>query len=298
MKRALQSDLAKECYGFLKEEPGGIARETVHHSACEVERFRVMTAAAADKLGKPVGNYTTLETSDCRYLTAEDFEGLSQVLTEELRRMAEHSVGRKINDELDVLVVGLGNSELTADAIGPRAVASLPATRHLKKYDPSLYQSLGCCSLTVISPGVLGKTGMETASQIRSAVALVKPDLIVVIDALAAAAVERLACTVQLTDTGIVPGSGVGNRRGEINQNSMGVPVIAIGVPTVVDSSTLVCDALEKAGVETVPDSLITLLKNKKSFFVSPKECDLIVEHFSRLIARSIESLFVGNLLS
>ena len=298
MNRTVQSDLAKECYGFLGGKTAGITRESVHRKSCDIERFCVITQEAASKLGKPVGSYTTLETADCRYLSTEDFRLLSRDLASELRRMTESSVDREINGELDVLVVGLGNDELTADAIGPRSVATLPATRHLKKYDPALYQSLGCCSLTVITPGVVGKTGVETSEQIHAAVDLVKPDLIIAVDALAAASVERLACTIQLTDTGIVPGSGVGNRRGAITKSRMGVPVIAVGVPTVVDSSTLVYDALSKAGVETVPDPLTAILKNKKSFFVSPKECDLIVDHFSRLIARAIEIVFVGELLS
>ena len=197
-----------------------------------------------------------------------------------------------------MFVGGLGNEELTVDAIGPKTVSRLTATRHLRDCDGELYRSLGCSSLSALSPGVLGKTGIETLEILRGAVETTKPDLAVIIDALAARSCDRLAATVQLSDTGIVPGSGVGNHRNAITKETLGVPVLAIGVPTVVDSATLVCDALEMAKIDHFDNSLRKVLENGRSFFVSPKEIDLFVEEICELLSRSLELAFVGDLSS
>ena len=175
-------------------------------------------------------------------------------------------------------------------------VSKLTATRHLKEHEPDLYLALGCSSLATVAPGVLGQTGIEALEILRNAVESVHPDLILVIDSLAAGNCQRLATTVQFSNVGIVPGSGVGNHRSAITQETVGVPVISIGVPTVVDSSTLVYDALQLAKIDETDDSLRKVLENGRSFFVSPKECDVIVSHFSKLISKAIELAYVGEL--
>jgi spore protease len=190
-------------------------------------------------------------------------------------------------------VAGLGNDEITADAIGPETVRRIEVTRHLRTYLPEAYEQIGVCAISALSPGVLGQTGIETVELVRGAAENAKPDVIIAIDALAARSVTRLASTVQLSDAGINPGSGIGNNRRAICLDTVGVPVIALGVPTVVDSSTLVYDALERAGVDKVSRQLTEVLEQGKGFFVSPKESDVIVKKVSALLARSIGQAFL-----
>jgi spore protease len=216
---------------------------------------------------------------------------LADELSETGKRLAKkHEVSG-----LSVLVVGLGNARMTADALGPKTASALNVTRHLSTLEPSLYRALSCASMAAISPGVLGQTGIETLEILRGAVRTVKPDLLIAVDALAAGEVGRLGATVQISDTGIVPGSGVGNHRNALTKDTLGVPVIAIGVPTVVNSSTLVRDALEQAGIHTLCDPLQRVLENGRGFFVSSKDGDTVIETFSAILSRAIELAFVGD---
>jgi spore protease len=248
-------------------------------------------------VGRPIGSYLTVECGGVLSAGAREEQLLSELLAQELRRMAGKLTGRAPDAELNVFVVGLGNAELTAEAIGPRAVGLLTATRHLREHEPALYRKLGCASLSALSPGVLGQTGIEALELIRGATEHVHPDLVVVIDALAARSCERLSATVQISDAGIHPGSGVGNRREGITRDSVGVPVIAIGVPTVVDSATLVYDALTRAGIHEFSPELKNVLESGRSFFVSPKDSDAVTEHFSQILANAVNLAFVGTLL-
>lgn len=219
---------------------------------------------------------------------------LSRLLARELWDMATRMMGREPDGDTRILVAGLGNAAMTPDAIGPETLRRLTVTRHLRGYDESLFAALGCCELAAISPGVLGQTGMESGELVRCAAGLVKPHLVVAVDALAARSVDRLSSTVQITDRGISPGSGIGNRRRALDKAALGCPVMGVGVPTVVDSSTLVLDALEKAGIsfETFSPALTEVLEGGRSFFVSPKDCDEVVTLTSRLLARALDEAF------
>ncbi|MBQ4136486.1 MAG: GPR endopeptidase, partial [Clostridia bacterium] len=157
-----------------------------------------------------------------------------------------------------------------------------------KDHDAKLYASLGGRSVCAIAPGVIGQTGIESLELIRGAAIKVRPQAVIVIDALAAVELSHLATTVQITDTGIAPGSGIGNRRMRIDKESLGCPVIAIGVPTVVESSTLVYAALEEAGITDIDESLRTVLENGRGFFVTPKESDVVTTEVSRLLSEAI----------
>lgn len=228
-----------------------------------------------------------------------ELPALSRLLAGELRRMATRMMCKELDGDTRILVAGLGNAAMTPDAIGPGTLRRLTVTRHLKGYDGSLFASLGCCELAAIAPGVLGQTGMESGELVKCAVGLVKPHLVVAVDALAARSVDRLSSTVQITDRGISPGSGIGNRRGALDENTLGCPVMGLGVPTVVDSSTLVLDALEQAGIssETLSPALTEVLERGRSFFVSPKDCDEVVVLTCRLLARALDEAFgVGEL--
>ena len=276
---------------------GGIPAEEVRN----VDRFRIRTIhirsnEEADRLGKEMGRYVTIECGSFFALSPEERRLLEGLLAGELRGLARRLTGKKIGSDFSVLVAGLGNRDLTADAIGPLTVGGLTVTRHLSSYDGRLYRTLGCASVSAVAPGVLGQTGVETLELLLGAVQAVSPDLVLLIDALAAGDLSRLSSTVQLSDTGIAPGSGVGNRRERIDRNTLGVPVISIGVPTVVDSSTLVWSALRRAEIKDIPDSLREVLENGRSFFVSPKESDLLVASAASLLAHGIDRAFVGAL--
>jgi len=261
-------------------------------------RLRVDCEAAACEIGRPMGEYITLDCGRLHCLEVDESDLVSRILSEELRTMAQRVSGRVADADFSVLVVGLGNAQLTADAIGPKTVGLLSATRHLRDFEDGLYRDLGCVSLSALAPGVLGQTGIEVLELLRGTVEHVRPHAVLAIDALAARSCGRLASTIQLSDAGIHPGSGVGNHRGAITKESLGVPVIALGVPTVVDSATLVYDALEQAGITEIDDALRGVLENGKSFFVSPKESDVITQRVSALLAQAIGLAFGGRLLS
>lgn len=276
------SDLALECAA------DGAALTSERRGGCTVTRLSVRDASEAERYGKPCGNYVTVECGRIWESDDAGLDGAAEVLADELRRMCRRMCGREPDSELGVLVAGLGNAEITADAVGPETVRRIEATRHLRTYLPDAYRALGSCAVSAISPGVLGQTGIETVELIRGAVENVQPQLVIAVDALAARSVARLATTVQLSDNGLSPGSGIGNMRRAIVCETVGVPVLAIGVPTVVSSTTLVYDALSRAGVRQLDAKSAQALEQGRDFFVSPKESDVIVKKVAALLARAI----------
>ena len=296
MKAFQRTDLAVESYEMDGVATSGVEQSEERIGVCKIYRTEICDEEAAKHLGKPIGQYITVECGNVLYLTREESDQCAEILAKELRGLSERVLGRFFEEDVCVLAVGLGNSELTVDSIGPFTASRLTATRHLRDHEPELYRALGCSSLAVLTPGVLGQTGIEALELLRSATETVRPDLILVIDALTAGSCDRLASTVQFSNVGIIPGSGVGNHRGAITAETVGVPVIAVGVPTVVDSSTLVYEALEKASITEIDEPLKKILENGRGFFVSPRECDVLVSHFSKLLSKAIELAFVGKL--
>lgn len=223
-----------------------------------------------------------------------ELPALAELLARELRSMAAAMLGRDPDPRCRILVAGLGNPAMTPDAVGPGTVRRMTVTRHLRGIDESLYAALGCCELSAVTPGVLGQTGMESAELVKCAAELARPHLIVAVDALAAAGCERLSSTVQLSDRGIAPGAGIGNRRLAVDAAAMGCPVMGVGIPTVVDSSTLVWDALERAGLTRapLPSALEEVLNGGRSFIVSPKDVDEVVELSCRMLAMGLDRAF------
>ena len=278
--------------------------------ACESPTPAIETAEAVLEIGgHPVtltrrkepdgGRSATLSIGRITERSEKDLSPLSELLARELTSMATALLSHAPDPHCRILVAGLGNPAMTPDAIGPGTVSRMTVTRHLLTYDQGLFAALRCCELSAITPGVLGQTGMEAAELVKCAAGLVDAHLIVAIDALAAADCERLSSTVQLSDSGISPGSGIGNRRTAINSTTMGCPVISIGVPTVVDSATLVWDALTRAGMkeDALPPELTEVLTRGRSFIVSPKDCDEAVGLSCRLLAMSLDRAFgVGEL--
>ena len=292
-----RSDLACEIAGNGKSLCRGAEWKTREVAGFVISELIIGTKEASDKLEKPCGRYLTVECGRIDLLTSESHRALAHLLAGELRGTVTRLTHKAIDSNLAVFVAGLGNADLTPDAIGPQTMRRLIATRHLRQYERDLYQAVGCSSLSALAPGVLGQTGIETSELLRGAVNTTHPDVIVVIDALTARSCDRLCATIQLSDTGIEPGSGVGNHRKAITYKSMGVPVIALGVPTVVNSATLVWDALREAGIDGENPTLKEVLERGKSFFVSPKESDLICERVAQLFARAIGLAFTEELV-
>lgn len=293
----VRTDLALEARESVKDADGklhGVIVEESDNEQCEVHMTKVMITSknGAKALHKPMGTYITLEAPRM----AEPDEGyhreISQVLAEQLRSLIPDR-----EKEQSVLVVGLGNREVTADALGPGVVDNLCITRHvIKEYGKAAYNREKMNLVSSIVPGVMAQTGMETAEIVQGVVEQTNPDVVIVIDALAARSTKRLTRTVQVSDAGIHPGSGVGNHRNALTRESLGVPVIAIGVPTVVDAATIVCDALEKitreqgeeqpaGGYGTVFSGALTELNN---MYVTGKDIDETIKRLSFTISEAL----------
>lgn len=276
---AVRTDLAIECLDFAREQlPQGVRQENFETHGLTVNRVTVESEEASQLLGKPVGEYLTVETSDFKHATAsfeEVVEGIAGLLSGYLAGPGTGPDGRC------VLVIGLGNQQITPDALGPRAAKYLLATRHISR---ELAEEIGLPGLrpvAVLATGVLGQTGIESAEVVSAVTGELKPACVVVIDALAARSVDRLATTVQISNTGIAPGSGVQNSRRELSERSLGVPVVSVGVPMVVDMATVAADMLGEEERGRVSEKGRTMM-------VTPREIDLAVEHAAKTVAFAI----------
>lgn len=243
----VRTDLALEAKESIKDadsELRGVRVEENYDEENDIRVTKVMidTKNAAKAMGKPIGSYITIEAPAMLEPDEDYHREISESLAKQLTSIIPDS-----QEEQAILVVGLGNRDVTADALGPHVVDNLFITRHVvREYGKAAYSKPRMHMVSSIEPGVTAKTGMEAAEIIRGVVEQTKPDVVIVIDALASRSTRRLNRTIQITNTGIHPGSGVGNHRNALTQESMGIPVIAIGVPTVVDAATIVGDAMEK----------------------------------------------------
>ncbi len=271
-----RADLALDGVSYCEETKNGIHKSSLTVESDEGER----------SIGKPKGRYVTLTFKPLWQQSEEDLSDAVRALSAVLLEM----IPKK--EKPSLLIAGLGNRELTVDSVGPLTLSRIIATAHLAELEPELFSTLSCHRISAVAPGVLSQTGIESASIIMGAVKAADPDFVIVVDALAARDCSRLAKTIQISDTGILPGAGVGNPRTAIDRDTLGVPVIVIGVPTVVDSSTLLYDALAQAGMEELPKELTEILENGRGYFVSPRECDAVAENVSRIIADAINRTF------
>lgn len=285
-----RSDLAVECGADTQGEGLHVQRTQV--GECEILRVQIKSDEVARETGKPIGRYVTVECGSIATLSAEETERVRCAVAVEIRDLAERMCARRIGSDFFVLVVGLGNAAMTPDAIGPETVRQLCVTRHLEAGERMALQARMLCEIAALAPGVTGQTGLEVQELIRGAVETLHPDLVVAVDALAARSPARLAATVQLSDTGIRPGGGIGQPRRAITAQSVGVPVMAVGVPTVVDSATLVADALSDAGLSVFGEEIEKRLQTGQNLLVSPREIDLVVPAVGMLLAGALEKAF------
>ena len=288
----VRTDLACENDAMSKVGAGGGKyKEEISDEGFLLIRAAIESKEEAKKAGKPQGNYLTVVSGKIAELGEGEAAALSRCLARELRDFVCRACEKSDANELCVLIAGLGNSRMTPDAIGPEAVARMTVTNHISYIDPQFFESLGCSRVCAVVPGVLGDTGIESVDLIKGAIKGSGADAAVIIDALASRSAERLASTFQMSDSGITPGAGVGNRRSEISRRTLGVPVIALGVPTVIDAATLVFDALEKFG-KSADESALALLREQKNFFVAPKESDEITRRAACIIADAVDIAF------
>jgi len=309
-KFSIRTDLAIEATEMLttKADEFNIDGVSVDTKLSEDKQIKITwvkieNEKGAKSMNKPIGNYITIESESMKINDVEAHEKIIEELSENIIKL------HNLNKNSLILVVGLGNRNVTPDALGPKVVSKIVVTRHIKESLPEQIDA-SVRPVSAVSPGVMGITGIETGEIVKGIAERIKPDLIITIDALAARCSSRINSTIQMTDTGISPGSGLGNKTMSLNYQTLGVPVIAIGVPTVVDAATLVNDTMDKMLQSMINETkegspfyqmLINLSNEEKynliteilnpyvgNMFVTPKEVDAVIERLANIIANSI----------
>ena len=277
----MRTDLALEQREMATELPGGIQSEELSVGVARITRIHITDEQGAAALSKPIGSYITIEVPPLSDDGVLDDDTVTAIKNELCALLPRDGV---------VLVAGLGNTNITPDALGPKTASGVLATRHITgelARSAGLDELRGVCVLT---PGVLGQTGIETGEIISGVAEKIRPAAVIVVDALASRQLSRLGCTVQLSDAGISPGSGVGNARKEISKSTMQVPVISVGVPTVVDAATM---AYDLTGAEPCEEQITP---RGAQMIVTPREIDLIIKRAAELVAHSINCALQASL--
>lgn len=278
----IRTDLAVETHEIHAENgvDDGIKIKEYELNGIKITEAEIFKGQGEKKSGKRAGIYTTVDVGTIHSKTKNNMENTAVVISGLIKKLIPDKEGC-------VLVAGIGNEDIISDAIGPRTASGVIATRHIKKLDKRLYSSLGLSEVVVVQTGVMGTTGFESAEIISALVDMIKPKCVIAVDSLASRRLSRLATTVQISTGGISPGAGVANRRLELNDEVLGVPVVAVGVPTVVDALTLVCDV-------TKEEKYRDLYVGENNFYVAPKETDKIIKDAARLLSCSINMALHG----
>ena len=294
-------DIYQKSNNIGKEIDGIESKAEEINENIKLEKVKITNENGEKAIGKPIGNYITIDVKNLKIIQEDDLQKAADILSKELKQILDNH----IDEKGEVLVVGLGNIYVTPDSLGPKVINEIDITRHLLKYVPQ-YLDKNTRPVSAISPGVLGTTGIETLEILKGIVDNIKPKLIIAIDALASRSIERISSTVQLSDTGIVPGAGVGNKRNEISINTLGIPVVAIGIPTVVETAVLVNDSLdlfiEKLQDNAKSNEYLNNLKEADNYeeikeilipkdynlIVTPKEIDDLIENMKEIVSRGI----------
>ena len=275
-----RTDLALERHeSIADEEIKGVDFSVTQEASVKISHITVLNEEGEKALGKRKGRYITVELPSLKKV-GENLDSWSRIISEQIRQL--------LPEKGTVLVAGLGNEDITPDALGPECISLLLATRHIKSEVGLPEYLTELRSVAGIVPGVLGNTGIETAEILKGIAEQIEPSAVIVIDALAARSLERLGNTVQMCDTGVSPGSGVGNRRKKIDCEFLGVPVIAVGIPTVVDGVTVALDLMEKGGISLEKDAREKIILGEKGMMVTPKEIDLVIKRAAKLLSLSI----------
>ncbi len=267
----------------------------------KIERVKITNENGEQAIGKPIGNYITIDVKKLKIAQEEEIKKAAEVVSKELKKI----IDIHINKQDEILVVGLGNIYVTPDSLGPKVINEIEVTRHIINYLPQ-YVEEGTRMVSAIAPGVLGTTGIETLEILKGIIDNINPKLLIVIDALASRSIERISSTVQISDTGIVPGAGVGNKRQEISKRTLNLPVISLGIPTVVETAVLVNDSLDlfitKLQEEAKSNEYLNNLKEEDNYeeikealnpkeynlIVTPKEIDQLIENMKDVVSMGI----------
>lgn len=294
-------DLYKKANNIEDEVDGIETEEEKVDEDIKITRVKVLNENGENAIGKKVGNYITIDINNLKIAGEEQIQKASEALTKELKELLK----KHIEEQEPLLVVGLGNLYVTPDALGPKVVQDIDVTRHILQYMPEALDK-NTRPVSAISPGVLGTTGIETLEILKGIVDNIKPKLLIIIDALASRSIERISSTVQIADTGIIPGAGVGNTRKELSIETLGIPVVAIGIPTVVEAATIAADSLDlfiqKVQEQAKSNDFLNQLQeedkyemikevlapNDYNFIVTPKEIDKLIENMKDIVARGI----------
>ena len=296
-------DIFKKANNIENEIQGIESEKEEINENLKIERVKITTEEGEKAIGKPKGNYITIDVNNLKIAQEDEISKASEVLANELKKIVDLHTDKQGS----TLVVGLGNIYVTPDSLGPKVINEIEVTRHVIKYLPQ-YGEEGKREISAISPGVLGTTGIETVEILKGIVDNIHPKLVIVIDALASRSIERISSTIQISDTGIVPGAGIGNTRAEISQRTLNIPVIAIGIPTVVETAVLVNDCLdlfiEKLQNEAKSNDSLNKIKEEDNYeeikealvpndynlIVTPKEIDDLIENMKDIVAGGINS--------
>jgi spore protease len=285
----------------LEDEIPGIKYNVENIGKTKITRVEITSKEGEEALNKKIGNYITIDVNKINNLLEEENQKIVELLSNEIEKIVDKHIGKSE----DILVVGLGNLYSTPDSLGSKVVKKIEITRHIKKYMPQ-YIDKNARAISAVAPGVLGMTGIETWEFLKGIVDNVKPKLILAIDSLCSKSVNRISKSIQLSDTGIVPGGGVGNARIELTKESLGIPVIALGIPTCVDVATITEDGLnlwidkleEKENIDTkileennnYESIKEALLPSDLNFIVTPKEIDELIENMTEIVSAGINN--------
>lgn len=288
----IRTDLAVEAREYVREgaeQIHGVSVQEYYVPETEIHITKVVieTKNGAKIIGKPMGTYITLDAPDMMDPDDNYHAEVSHEIAKHIKAMLPMK-----KKEQSFLVVGLGNRDVTADSLGPRSVDNLMITRHIvEKFGAAAYARDKVNKVSAIIPGVMARTGMETAEIVKGVVEQTSPDAILAIDALAARSTKRLNRTIQISNAGIHPGSGVGNHRNALDETTLGIPVIAIGIPTVVDAGTIVKDALDKNGAGKIIKEAFPIA-DLNNFYVTGKDIDEIVKRLSFTVSEALNEAF------
>lgn len=291
-----RTDMAVERRDLYKitnkiQEINGIECEEEKINDMNITRVKITNKEGEKALQRKIGEYITIDIKRLNNITIEKEDEIVETFSKELSRIVDNHISK--NEE--ILIVGLGNLYATPDSLGSKVVQNIEITRHIKIYLPNAINQ-NTRSVSAITPGVLGTTGIETIEIVRGIVDNVKPKLVIAIDSLCSKNIDRINKSIQISDTGIIPGGGVGNRQEELSQETLGIPVIGIGIPTVLDAATIVLDALEVCEVEYNENEIISKMKlNNFDFIVTPKEIDDLIDNMSVIIGEGINSAIQVN---
>ncbi len=271
----------------IENEIDGIECEEEKQEDITVTRVKITNREGELALERKMGNYITIDMKKINNITTEKEEKIIQTFSNELSKI----IDKHVKKDEEILIVGLGNLYATPDSLGAKVVQNIEITRHIKIYLPDAIDK-NTRSVSAITPGVLGTTGIETIEIVKGIVENIKPKLVIAIDSLCSKNIDRINKSIQISDTGIVPGGGVGNRQQELSERTLNIPVIGVGIPTVLDAATIVIDTLNACDISISENELVDKMKlNNFNFIVTPKEIDSLIDSMSNIVSEGINMI-------